>query len=278
VQKEFVRQSAALEMARETVSRKDKQLVRLKEVARSVSTAAKASEVRIKTQESELMFARLAAGTDKDVLMLLHHQNGIYAATAKNQVDKAIRWLTSGDTKRANEALEKALLGLKRIVTVSDFATKANFRLKTDTITDDLINFISEYMNNVAKDVSASSLNVSVHRSSGEPFVVRFKPIDIAIVLDNLASNSTRADARRMDVFLERVGKNELVIKVRDDGPGLSGDIVPSSAIFNAGVTTTSGSGLGLYHVKQTIEQMGGAVDIDETYTDGFGVVIRIFK
>jgi signal transduction histidine kinase len=278
VEKEFVRQSAALVIARNTVSRKEKQLVRLKDIARTATTAAKDAEVKVKTQESELMFARLAAGTDKDVLMLLHHQNGIYAATVKNQIDRAIRALAQGDTKKVSEHLEKAMLGIKRVVTASDFATKANFKMKTDTITQDLVNFLFEYINNVAKDVSASDLSVRVQKTFDDPFVVRFKPIDIAIVIDNLASNSSRANAKKFDVLLDRPAENEMRILIRDDGGGLVKEISPLSAIFNAGVTTTSGSGLGLYHVRQTIEQMGGTVEVDESYSGGFGVCIRIFK
>jgi signal transduction histidine kinase len=68
------------------------------------------------------------------------------------------------------------------------------------------------------------------------------------------------------------------MITVHDDGPGLSKEISPQESIFNAGVTTTSGSGLGLFHVKQTIEQLGGQVSIDKNYKAGFGVAIRLFK
>lgn len=275
---QFERQAKQLDESRRTVSRKERQLERAIGAARQAVTTAKDLQTKVKTQESELLFARLASGTDKETLMLLHHQNTIYANTAKNYLDRAIAATNAGDKKKAIEAIEKAMFSTRRILAVTSFATKANFRMKTDTLTEDVATFVQEYVGNVARDIAATNLAVTVKNDSGGPFKMRFKPIDLAIVFDNLASNSTRAKARKFEVLLSRAGENELIIRVRDDGPGLSKQINPPEAVFQAGVTTTSGSGLGLFHVKQTIEQLGGQVSLDAGNTGGFGVAIRLFK
>lgn len=275
---QFEQQRKALETSRSTVARKERQLERALGAARQAVNVARDLESKVKTQESELLFARLASGTDKETLMLLHHQTTIYANTVKNYLDRAIAAGNAGDTKKSIEAIEKAMFSTRRILAVTSFATKANFRLKTDVLTEDVPTFVQEYVQNVARDISATNLMVSVTNEVKEPFKMRFKPIDLAIVFDNLASNSTRAKAKKFHVALMRPNENELVIRVQDDGPGLSKAINPPEAIFQAGVTTTSGSGLGLFHVKQTVENLGGQVAFDSQYSGGFGIVIRLFK
>lgn len=279
IHREFERQKEELSVARRDVSRKDSQVERLKTVARGIASKNLQLERQVKTQETELMFSRISSGTDREQLMLLHHQSGIYSQTAKNFLEKALSQLRKGEVDKATELIEKALNSVNKVVTVTNFATKANFRLKTGTLTTDIAQFIQEYLSNVAKDASAQNLKLSVRRTSAAPFVMRFKPIELAIVFDNLASNSTRAGARKLDVDISQPSENELRIEVTDDGPvGISPEVQPPERIFERGVTTTNGSGLGLYHVRETIKQLGGSIQLQDDGGAGFGLLIRLFK
>lgn len=279
VQEEFERQKTELSQARKEVSRKDLQVSRLKNVARSIDQEKKSLQNQVKTQQTELLFSRLSAGTDQEQLLLLHHQSKICAVTVKSLLDRALLQLRDGvETNKVLESVEKALNNTRKIITITNFATKANFRLKTETITTDLATFIQEYLENVAQDTSAQNLRVTVTRDFDKPFEMRFKPIDVAIVFDNLASNSSRARAKRFNVNLRHPTENELIVEVQDDGPGLSKEIQPPDKIFERGVTTTSGSGLGLYHVKQTIKQLNGDISLDHSKNSGFNLTIRLLK
>jgi len=221
----------------------------------------------------------LSAGTDQEQLMLLHHQSKICAVTVKSLLDRALSQLRDGvEANKVLESVEKALSNTRKIITITNFATKANFKLKTETITTDLATFIQEYLENVAQDTSAQNLRVTVTRDFDKPFEMRFKPIDVAIVFDNLASNSSRARAKRFNVNLRHPAENELIVEVQDDGPGLSKEVQPPDKIFERGVTTTSGSGLGLYHVKQTIKQLNGDISLDHSKNNGFNLIIRLIK
>ena len=50
---------------------------------------------------------------------------------------------------------------------------------------------------------------------------------------------------------------------VTDDGNGLDASIKDIPSIFEKGITTTPGSGLGLYHSKQLISEMGGSISAE---------------
>ncbi|HFO0263126.1 TPA: sensor histidine kinase [Serratia marcescens] len=279
IYEEFDKQKIALTKANKTVSIKERHVEKLREVARNLSTDNKKLESKILTQQAEVLFSRLSTGTDYDQLLLLHHQSKLKANTIKGYLDRAISILkTTDDKSKVFDLLEKALINTRKIITVNNFATKANFKMTTENINADIASFIQQYMENVASENTAQNLKVNVSRRFLEPFIVKFKPIDIAIIFDNLASNSTRAKSTVFNVELSLESENILKVAVSDNGIGLNSSINPPSAVFERGVTTTSGSGLGLYHVKQTIEQINGTIELLESDRIGFNLLMRIYK
>lgn len=279
IHEEFDKQKIALTKAKKTVSIKERHVEKLKGVARNLSTDNKNLERKILTQQTEVLFSRLSTGTDYDQLLLLHHQSKLKANTIKGYLDRAISILkTTDDKNKVFDLLEKALINTRKIITVNNFATKANFKMTTENMNADIASFIQQYMENVASENTAQNLKVNVSRVFSDPFIVKFKPIDIAIIFDNLASNSTRSKSTVFNVELSLESENILKVAVSDNGIGLNSTISPPSAIFERGVTTTSGSGLGLYHVKQTIEQINGTIELLETDGIGFNLLMRIYK
>lgn len=279
VQLEFARQKGELERSRLEASRKGRQVQRLKTVARGYAEKNLNLERQVKTQQSEVMFSRLDSTTDREQLLLLHHQAGLYSQTAQNYLAKALKELRRGDADKVAELMAKALNSTTKAVKVSNFATRANFRTKTGDLTGDILQYIREYLLNVAKDGSAQNLRVSFSGDLTATFPMRFKPIDIAVVIDNIAFNSEKFNATRLNVDVARVSDNELRLEFVDDGDGLSSEVQPPEKIFERGVTTTKGSGLGLYHVRETLKELrGSTIHIKEGEDAGFGLVIRLFK
>ena len=279
VQLEFERQKGELEKSRLDASRKGRQVQRLKTVARGYAEKSLNLERQVKTQQSEVMFSRLDSTTDREQLLLLHHQAGLYSQTAQNYLAKAIKEIRRGDADKVAELMAKALSSTTKAVKVSNFATKANFRTKTGDLTADIVQYVREYLLNVAKDGSAQNLRLSFSGDIAATFPMRFKPIDIAVVIDNIAFNSEKFGATRLNVDFARVSDNELRLEFVDDGDGLSPEVQPPEKIFERGVTTTKGSGLGLYHVRETLKELrGSTIHIKEGEGAGFGLVIRLFK
>ena len=106
-----------------------------------------------------------------------------------------------------------------------------------------------------------------------------FKPIDIAIVVDNLFSNAGKAGARHMTFTCRRTSTGGAVeIVVADDGRGINEGSVDASKLFERGYSgSPRGSGLGLYHVMQVIEELGGSIGLDPERPKGAArFVIRL--
>lgn len=100
-----------------------------------------------------------------------------------------------------------------------------------------------------AEDIEIISNNFNSNQFS---FVCVFKPIEITIIIDNLVSNSIRAKSTNMIIDYEIVD-NKLNVCFKDNGTGIPEEIVNN--IFDLGFTTTSGSGLGLFHVNSIISE-----------------------
>jgi signal transduction histidine kinase len=99
---------------------------------------------------------------------------------------------------------------------------------------------------------------------------MKFNPIDAAIIVENLISNAKRAKASRMLFTLSPFDKTGLLLEVSDNGRGLARG-VDKKRIFEMGYTTTHGSGLGLYHVRQVLGELGGTIELGEN-SEGRGV------
>ena len=110
-------------------------------------------------------------------------------------------------------------------------------------------------------------------------FDCKFDSSSIGIIIDNIASNSVKAGATILRISLEERGKY-VEITFSDNGIGLSENINPQS-LFEWGFSSNrkkKGYGIGLYHIKQLVEEMNGTVEIDTTYHHGFKLIVRLKK
>ena len=97
----------------------------------------------------------------------------------------------------------------------------------------------------------------TVHvETAGTPGPVRARRDEVREVLLNLLENARDAGARRIDVLVDEGGRR---LRVRDDGRGISEDVLPR--IFEpAFSTTSSGSGLGLAIARRLVEGWGATI------------------
>jgi len=155
---------------------------------------------------------------------------------------------------RLLEALSKLQLWLDQTVKVSRIVTKADFNLELETIRKDLSRFVFEYLN--SDEITRARLKFDI-KYDGEPFVVRFRPMEITILFDNLIDNAIKAHARNMRFDIRTTGK-QLVISLANDGEAVPKNIMDS--LFELGISNRGGSGIGLYTCRDILKGMGGEI------------------
>lgn len=234
-------------------------------------------------EQKRNLFLLSTGSRDKEQLESFMHQIIIYAVGAKNRIQEAI--VNIGNQKNGGlEAKEyystvlSELLELNgKIITTSRFATSANFKLDSEKVIDDICAHIEQYIDKICTAYH-SRISISAVNNVSE-FVMEFRPIELGMVIDNLVSNAKKSRASKIDFVMTKESPNVMVIDVFDDGVGIDRNIIEKSRIFDKGFTTTDGSGLGLYHSKKQIENIGGElILVDEQPIRGAHFRIRLNK
>ncbi|WP_343534036.1 sensor histidine kinase [Pedobacter sp.] len=214
----------------------------------------------LEEKESENLFLKSIKSQDhEEVVSLLHHA-GISSKNIDNELKYAFKRYKKGDLNIDSELysiLEYILFENKKILSISRFASKANFKLYTEEIDLDVVEYIIEYIKNILGLVSNQKPNIIFTNDRRTKFNSRIKPLELNIVIDNLISNSRRASAENIYIsFLIKEGS--LFISFSDDGNGIKEEHIGN--LFNFGFTTTVGSGIGLYHIKKMLNQSGNDI------------------
>lgn len=217
-------------------------------------------EEQSETFKAQTLFLQSVSSVDAKQLMAYHHEIAQNAGIVENYLGKAIKAIRENSHTGLLQYLERIALANKRITAIAQYATKANFKSASSKEFTDIPSFIEQYIINVAKDFVASGLQVDIQNSFRKVFEIKVRRLELSILVDNILGNSIKAQSNRVLVVLEPIGENVMRATFSDDGNGLSSAIESPATIFDMGVTTTSGSGLGLYHVKQIVQGMGGTI------------------
>jgi len=241
-------------------------------VADQERQASAASTQRAETAEAEVAverrrshFLESIVDLDTATILNLHHQVTIYAVDIAQQIENLLS-ATSGKTSVPRESVLKALEQMaflnRKVLAVTKFASRAKFKLDSESIETDLPSFITDYIEQIARTTGSVRLQIDVENEH-PGLKMRFKPIDASIIVDNLVSNAKRAKASRIKFGLSAIDKRGLLIRVTDNGRGLAAG-TNKAHIFEMGYTTTQGSGLGLYHVRQVLGEIGGSIELED--------------
>ena len=252
--------------------REAKKLARKEAVrARHAEQEAKRARAVAEKKTTQNLFLKSIVSQDVENIVSLHHHVGIAAGAIENYVKNITRRIKTGksitpDTLLSN--FEKISYQAKKILSTTRFATKANFSLEATKITRDICEFIKEYVENVCTGLIKTSNNrddmvFTWSNKKNIKHTMEFRPMELAIVLDNLISNSRKALANEVRITVESAGDGYINILIQDDGKGIKKEAMKN--IFDLAYTTTSGSGLGLYQVRKIMEEIKGSI----SYVDG---------
>lgn len=111
--------------------------------------------------------------------------------------------------------------------------------------------YIREYVSNFS-----NSASITVNDTTSDTNTLKLLSLlDIGIVLDNLISNSIKAEAKNILLTINN-DNNVISVEFSDDGTGVNLAEFTSDSIFEEGVTNRrGGSGIGLHTVKYTMEE-----------------------
>lgn len=174
----------------------------------------------------------------------------LYDAFIENNVKRsqALKWLST------------IIYNSDKALKISNLITRANFKANIDYQDVNIIKFIEQYLDLYNVMFEDNDITFSIE-SSVESFWKRISILDISLVIDDLISNSYKAKAKNVKVYISENENSDLVLIFSDDGIGLDSKFDKNNdVIFDLGVTTTDGSGIGLNYVRNTLSKMQGKI------------------
>ncbi|SFC44871.1 Signal transduction histidine kinase [Flexibacter flexilis DSM 6793] len=272
---EVIREAKKIEQA-VMASRSDTK--KAEEKATIAENKVKQVEQKLEAVTSQKNFLQSEIGDDTKNLESILHHIGLTTPLIKTEIEKLVKAVNNNASKGELEIILKRLSRHnEKITSFSKYFKKVNFSIHDTNLATDIVGFTNEYIENVYKKrddlrINRELLNVTINTPNDFEHKIKFNPIDMVIVLDNLISNSSKHGALKVELTWSNTPKGfQLLFK--DDGKGIKDDILDD--IFDFGFTTSRhGSGIGLYHVREIIEKLNGTITVNNKTSKGVEFII----
>ncbi len=255
------RKKAELEAKEKELQRREEELKR-KEAEQKAKEAEKAkhvAEVNLKAEKEKNKYLNATRKTLSDDAEELIHSIKLSATEIDACLDALNRKIKEGlkDDEIQLEEISLIKFQVDKVLKISNLVTKANFKADQEVQKVNLPDYVKEYISTYSyayKDIVKIQVN-----NDGE-FKTKLSLLDVSIIIDNLISNSVKAGANKIVIDMLNSGKCFL-LDFHDDGNGVPEELASSNgALFSLGTTTTDGSGIGLYTIKNRMKKLYGEV------------------
>ena len=212
---------------------------------------------------------------DKNIMNSVH---SIYNMSNRVKENLDEQNNVAGFPVSARKKLEKASTSNQRILSISKLISKAGRVIDNNDAVQkvNLSAFLEEYVREVLCCVYESSeISIECVGDVTSDFQIKIKPLSFIMMLENIIGNAIKADAKHLSIIIDAKNPQNYTVTFKDDGKGLSDAITDVGRLFEFGVTTTNGSGLGLYYAKKQMNSLKGTISISSNQDAGVSVVLQ---
>lgn len=241
-------------------------------------TLRKHTEQELKAVVSQKNFLQSEISDDTKNLESILHHIGLTTNLIKKDIENLVKGISTNSSKNELQNIIKRISQQnEKITSFSKYFKKVNFNIHSNKLDVDIVSFTNEYIENVYKlrndlRINRELLNIKINTPKDLEYKIKFNPIDMIIVLDNLINNSTKHSASKIELNWSK-SSNSIQLSFKDDGKGIQDNILEH--IFDFGFTTSRrGSGIGLYHVKEIIESLNGTIKVNNKISKGVEFIL----
>ena len=143
---------------------------------------------------------------------------------------------------------------------ISRLITRANFKTQAEKQITEIAKYIEQYVAYYNEMYEKEQLQFKVINNNAS-LRRKINILEFSMIFDNLISNAEKAGASQVEISIKNDKEGRLVIHFADNGQGLDEKFTANTArIFDLGITTTDGSGIGLNHVKEGLKNINGDI------------------
>lgn len=274
----------AEEQAKEAERKKEEAEERQKEAEHGRQEAEERQKRAEEKAEKERQRARYilnVSGVENKNIMNSIHSIYNMSNRVKENLD-VLRGVVQG-SDRSMKKLEKAVMSNQRILSISKIISKAGMIVDNNDAAKqvELNLFLSEYVNEVLSCIyDKSDIDIDIECDTGRvsKFMIKIKPLSFIMMIDNIVGNAIKANATKLRIVVDDTSEEYHIVKFIDNGDGIDQSIHDIESLFEFGVTTTGGSGLGLFYAKKYMDDIHGKINIMPNGDKGISVVLNFKK
>lgn len=234
-----------------------------------------------KKQEVEIVkrqnhFLKNTASNDVINLKSASHTVKIHLESISNYIKTLYKAVNdkNPDINQIKEIIAKINNVNQKSLILSDYMLKADFPILQDYLEDNIYDFFVEFIDEIYNTRMQKKLSISI-KANNTKLICEFKPLAIGVIISNIVSNSEKAGAKNLIISIND-SINKIEISFKDDGIGAN-NIKNLDDLFDIGYTTTNGTGIGLYNIKQMASEFKANVYINRVNI-GFEIILRWSK
>lgn len=160
-----------------------------------------------------------------------------------------------------------------RILSAIKYSAIAHFNIEDEFLTENIVEYIKQYIENV---IAIQYPYIQFKCDLNCLVIKKFKPQDISLVIDNIISNSIKANAKYINIC-DQDEQDFVRFEFKDNGNGLDTN-VNTDELFEFGHSETFGTGIGLYNIRAIVRELGGDATIKANNPKGAIIEVRINK
>ncbi|MEM9834396.1 MAG: ATP-binding protein [Bacteroidota bacterium] len=258
---EEARRKAELEAKEKELQRREAELKRkeAEQKAKNAEKAKHAVEASLKSEKEKNKYLNATRKTLSDDAEELIHSIKLSATEIDACLDALNRKIKEGlkDDEILLEEIGLIRFQVDKVLKVSSLVTKANFKSDQEVQKVNLPDYVEEYFSTYSY---AYKDKIKIQVNNDAEFRTKLSLLDVSLILDNLISNSQKAGAINIIIDMLNSGKCFL-LDFHDDGKGVPEELASNNeSLFSLGTTTTDGSGIGLYTIKNKMKSLRGEV------------------
>ena len=246
------------------ISRQAKELKEKNRTNVRLEKSVRRATAALKSEQKRRIFAEFESTADQTRIIQLHHQVGLVAGSLLKRINRVVKRYRADVNRYSKEqlleVLEASIFEIEKIQNVAKLASKADFDISTNRVREDVIQFVDEYLDKFRDIELGWSMKTEFENSDGAKLVRSFRPVELTMLIDNLIDNAGKAGAKNVTVRAKKSAAG-VALEFLDDGKGLT-DRFSADEFFEKGITDTAGSGIGLSHAKQIVEELQGTISI----------------
>lgn len=257
-EKQFAHMRKQKKAAEKMAEAERKAKVKAEREARIAREAKEKVEKELEVKKQQNLYLESHRDTSKEVDDIMH--TVLISSTELDSLVKILKILASEDIVDKTELLNTIKdieFNVERIHMLSSLITKADVSILRDSIELNIYEYTKEFLG-----ILGNSINISFINNLKTEVLKKVQILEWTIVLQNLVSNSKKAEADAIQLTFTADGR-KLLLDFSDNGKGVDLEKFTPDSIFEIGITDRQGgSGIGLNTVQSAMrDKLNGSVE-----------------